>query len=186
MKDDFTPRDDLSKNLQDERFLRLLRGNQNGIFSFILALVHNQNDADDIMQETTTVMWRKFNDFELGTNFAGWGISIARNKVNKFFEKHRKSRQNFKDSVIRAIEKQAESRINETNPRVEALKDCIGKLSRSARQLIQMRYDRRMSAQKTADLLNLSVHKFYRSMAKIHKSLEICIHRTLTEKRISQ
>lgn len=186
MESDFIPKDDLSKDLRDERFLRLLRGSQNGIFAFILALVHNQNDADDIMQETTTVMWRKFNEFELGTNFTAWGVSIARNKVNKFFEKYRKSRQIFKGSVIKAIEELAKSKTDEANPRVDALKNCIKKLSQPARQLIQMRYDRRMSAQKTADLFDLSIHKFYRTMAKIHRSLEICIRQTLTESRMSQ
>jgi len=190
MESSFIPgddlRNDLRKDSQDERFLRLLRGSQNTIYIFILALVHNQNDADDIMQETTTVMWRKFNEFELGTNFTGWGISIARNKVNKFFERHCRSRLKFNDSIIKAIEGRAASRMNEINPRVNALKNCINKLSNFARKLIQMRYDRKMSSQKTADLLGLSIHKLYRSMAKIHKTLELCIRRTMTESRASE
>lgn len=64
---------DKDKTLQDDRFLRLLLKSQSSIYAFILVLVHDQNDADDIMQETVTLMWRKFSTFEPGTNFTAWG-----------------------------------------------------------------------------------------------------------------
>jgi DNA-directed RNA polymerase specialized sigma24 family protein len=37
--------------------------NDKSIYVYILSLVSNTNDADDIMQETAAVLWRKFSEF---------------------------------------------------------------------------------------------------------------------------
>ncbi|MCK4629078.1 MAG: hypothetical protein KAT56_08735, partial [Sedimentisphaerales bacterium] len=57
-----------------ERFLKLLMANDKRIYAFILTLVPGRIDADDLMQETVTIMWRKFDDFEPGRDFVAWGI----------------------------------------------------------------------------------------------------------------
>jgi len=46
---------------------------QKGIYAFILFLLISPSDADDILQETLTVMWKKFDEFESGTSFCGLG-----------------------------------------------------------------------------------------------------------------
>lgn len=54
----------------EEEFTRLLVQNQKRIMGLILALVPNGPDADDILQETCAVLWRRFVEFEPGTNFS--------------------------------------------------------------------------------------------------------------------
>ncbi|MSU51184.1 MAG: hypothetical protein EXS37_19200 [Opitutus sp.] len=63
-----------------EEFTRLLVGHQRRIQGLILALVTRGPDADDVMQETCAVMWRKFGGKPEGVNplVAGGLISIAR------------------------------------------------------------------------------------------------------------
>jgi len=63
-----------------KEFLRLLMANQHRIFGFIFALVPDMEAAEDLQQETMLVMWEKYREFKPGTNFAAWGIQIARNK----------------------------------------------------------------------------------------------------------
>ncbi len=53
-----------SNNKKTKIFLSLLMANQRRINSYILSVVPNFSDADDIMQETISVMWRKFDRFE--------------------------------------------------------------------------------------------------------------------------
>ena len=169
------------KALQDDRFLRLLMSSQSSIYAFILALVHDRNDADDIMQETVTLMWRKFDVFEAGTDFTAWGVAIARHKTMKFFEKHRHSRLQFSNRIMEAIDQHTTSKFDQMNHFIEALRRCIQKLSQKDRQLLQMRYEQKIHAKRIVDLMGVSIHAFYRKMAHIHKSLEICIRRTLTK-----
>jgi RNA polymerase sigma-70 factor (ECF subfamily) len=60
------------KNIDGREFIRLLTANQSRIYAYIVSLVPNFNDADDIMQETTTMMWERKEDFESGTDFVAW------------------------------------------------------------------------------------------------------------------
>ena len=63
---------------QGEKFTRLLVGIQPLLYGFILSLTHDRVAADDLMQETSAVMWRKFDQFQQGTNFGAWAMKIAR------------------------------------------------------------------------------------------------------------
>lgn len=57
---------------QDKRtlnFLRLFVRHEHEIYAYTLALVPHVHDADDLFQDGMIVMWRKFGQFRLGTNF---------------------------------------------------------------------------------------------------------------------
>ena len=57
---------DLSPN---EQLVGLLLRHHRRIYGFILALVPNLSDADDLMQETAFVMCRRFHEFQAGLQF---------------------------------------------------------------------------------------------------------------------
>lgn len=52
----------------------MLLNNQMRIYAFILSLVHNYEDADDLMQETANTMWQKYPDCQPIKDFLSWGI----------------------------------------------------------------------------------------------------------------
>src|SRR5262245_63568369 len=76
---------------REERFLRLLLAHQRRIFAYVLALVPHWSDAEDIVQETCAVLWRKFDEFVPGTDFNAWALSIARYQVMNFRKKQRRA-----------------------------------------------------------------------------------------------
>ena len=53
-------------------------------------LIANHNDADDIMQETTIVMYEKFDSFEKGSDFLSWANTIAKYKTLEFLKKRKR------------------------------------------------------------------------------------------------
>ena len=59
---------------RDAQFLRLLMSSREKVYAYILSHVHNSNDAEDIMQDAITVMWRKYDSFEPGYQFYGMGF----------------------------------------------------------------------------------------------------------------
>ena len=65
-----------TKQIDGEEFTRLLLENQKRIWGLVLSLVPRGSDADDVMQETCAVLWRKFDQFEAGTNFGAWALRI--------------------------------------------------------------------------------------------------------------
>src|SRR4051812_23964504 len=67
--------------LQVESFLRLWEAHRRRVFHFILALLPAVQDAEDVLQETSIVLWRKFGEFEPGTNFLSWAHKVAHFEV---------------------------------------------------------------------------------------------------------
>ena len=73
-----------------QKFLGYYVQNQKRIYGYILSVVSNWSDVEDILQDTTSLMWKKFDEFTEGTSFSGWGIQIAKYKVLEFRRKNRK------------------------------------------------------------------------------------------------
>ena len=55
-----------------QEFEKLVRANQTGLLGFLVSLTGNLADSEDLAQECITVLGKKFNEFEKGTNFGAW------------------------------------------------------------------------------------------------------------------
>ena len=167
-------------NSRYEYFLRLFMANQDRIFGFVLTMVPDHAYADDIMQETIMTMWRKFGDFEPETNFAAWGIAIARYNILKFREKHRTSSVMFSSEALQHIMSSAGEVFDELDDRLVALQGCLEKLNEKDGNLIKMRYGTDLTVKAIAQKVGRPVGGMYKAMARIHNLLQQCINRTLT------
>lgn len=67
MTEEFKSQANKPTNEQMQVFVKLLTIHQARIRGYILSLVPNFNDAEDIMQETSRTMWDQFSDFEPGS-----------------------------------------------------------------------------------------------------------------------
>jgi RNA polymerase sigma-70 factor (ECF subfamily) len=172
--DDFSD----TRSVNDE-FLGLFIAHQREIFAFILMLVPNAADAEDLLQETATIMWRKFEQFEKGSNFTRWGIAIARNRIMKFWERQRSSWLKFNSDLTDKIMPQTEDAFGQMEDRIQALQQCLGKLNQRDRELIKLRYDKKTTTRNLAEELGRSVYGLYKTLARIHHVLEKCVQKTL-------
>ena len=59
-----------------ERFVRDLINCQPALHAYILSLLPNRNDANDVLQDVNLVMWRRSDEFTEGTNFVAWAYKI--------------------------------------------------------------------------------------------------------------
>src|SRR5947199_7816436 len=73
-------------------FLRLFLQNERRLYAYIVTLLPNRTDADDVLQEASLVMWDKFDDQHPPDDFAAWGCRIAYYKVLDFCKKRHRSR----------------------------------------------------------------------------------------------
>ena len=166
-------------------FLRLLMANQRPILAFILGLVPNREDARDIFQETVLVMWAKFDSFEEGSNFVGWGITIARYKVLQAHRHRSKYGLQLSPAALEAVEDKAERYIRHVDKRIEALQSCIRKLDPKDYDLIRMRHEDEMDVQTIAEGFNRSVQSVYKRFSRIYQALMECIRRTLDQEKLA-
>src|SRR5262245_34313992 len=76
-------------------FLRLFLQNRRRLYAYILTLLPNRADADDVLQEASLVMWDKFDERQPPEDFAAWGCRVAYFKVLDFYKKSQRSRVRF-------------------------------------------------------------------------------------------
>ena len=167
--------DNQNHEIGHKEFITLLVPNQTRIQAFILSLVPNINDAEDIYQETVSKMWDKISTFEKGTDFVAWAVTIAKYKVLEFRNKHKKSKILFSDNVLEIIEPAAKSTMSDIKDHLESLKKCVSKLSEKEKNLLKMRYEQDFTFQKMAARVGKTPPAIFRIMAIIHSRLALCI-----------
>lgn len=166
------------QHIDDRGFISLITANQRRIYAYILTLVPNLNDADDILQETTILMWEQKADFKSGTNFAAWGARIAYFKILDFRKKMKKQhRMAILDEQFRQIEPQVLERSTHVNDTINKLQQCIKNLTEPDRQLLHFKYSMELTAKEISSRINKSMRFVYLSISRIHGILLNCVER---------
>lgn len=163
---------------RNDLFVELFSCNYGRIMSFIYMLVPNASDAEDIMQETAKVLWEKFDEFEIGTNFVSWAITIAKYQVLSY-----RSRYNAKvalnSHLIETLSEEAKIPLVGGHARLDALRDCIQKLNQKDRKLIQCRFEERMTAKALSKQIGVAMNTIYRNESRILELLMNCVRNAL-------
>ncbi|TWT56601.1 sigma-70 family RNA polymerase sigma factor [Allorhodopirellula solitaria] len=172
--------EDLKTDIASEEvFMQLFLQSERRILGFILALVPHLADAEDLLQETCSIMWRKFDQFERNTDFTAWGISIARYRVLTYRRKAASSKVRFNDQLLEKIADAAIGVSMKSDERALALQTCLAALREKDRELIRLRYFAENSTKQTAEQLGRSVDSVYKALNRVHDSLLWCIRRSL-------
>lgn len=166
-----------------DSFVRLLSAHSRQIFGFILTLALNRTDAEDIFQNTSVTLWKKFPTYREGTNFRAWACQVA--YLEAVEHRRRKSRMYrlLNDRAFQALAAEAMQPLEDADRREDALAGCLEKLSKTERKLIESRYFNAESPKQIAEQSSKSVHAIYRSLARIHEALLQCVQRSITADR---
>lgn len=163
----------------DEEFVHLFTQAQRRLFLFILAQVPNPADAEEILQETNVIIWRKRAAFRLGTNFFAWACRIASYEVLKFRDRRRRDRLRFSNEFVERIAAEVISGADNFEERQRALAGCLKKLRPKDCELIQRRYAPGETGQSVAAMLGRPVNSVYQSLGRIRRTLLDCVRRHL-------
>jgi len=161
-----------------EEFAENLRRNQTQIFSFIYSLVRNFDDADDLFQRTSLILWRKFERFDRSRSFVAWACGVARFEVANFLRDRDRRRQYFCDDLD-AFLIDAHAELEHIEERREALAECMKKLRLRDQQLLQECYDGSAGIAEIARNWERSIQSIHNSLSRIRRALHECVQRNL-------
>lgn len=165
-------------------FVRLTTKHQRSIYWYIMTLLPNRHDADEVLQETNIVLWRKFAEFEPGTNFLAWACRIARFEALRYGDKHRRRVPNFSDILGEDYLEQLAADVAPADGVSAALDACLQRLPPADFELIQLRYAPGATVADVAARVGRSTDALYKAFARIHNLLHECVQRRLrTEER---
>lgn len=168
-----------------EAFARLFAKHDRWLFSYLVILLGNPADAEEVFQEVCVVLWREHEKFELGTDFVKWVSVIANNQVHRFRYKSRRQKFLLDEGLVADVADAAVGRADIFEYRREALRNCLRKLSHEDRQIVQHCYDHETKNFKAAaERLGRPVNTVYKALNRIRRMLHTCIDRTLATEGI--
>jgi RNA polymerase sigma-70 factor (ECF subfamily) len=165
-----------SRDARGDEFTELLAQSERQLFAYVLALVWNAQDAEDLYQQTAMLMWEKFDEFERGTDFARWAFTFARHVVFNY-QRSLQRRKTFLTAELAATLADRQTPAEEPQAYSDALHDCMGQLADVDRRLIQLCYDGRQTIKEIAAALGRPAQSTYNSLCRIRRRLFDCVRR---------
>ncbi len=162
-----------------DEFVQLFTRWQRRLFLFILAQVPNATEAEEILQETNLVIWRKSFAYRPGTNFYAWVCRIAALEVLKHRDRRRKTGVPLSDRLVELVAREAEDNLESLEARRRALLVCLERLAPADRELIRRRYAPGQSGKTVAQTLGRPANSVYQSLSRIRRALFDCVKRRL-------
>jgi RNA polymerase sigma-70 factor, ECF subfamily len=166
---------------RNREFVRLWTAHGQRVYAYILTLLPNRTDADELFQETGVTLWEKFDQFQLGSNFRSWAYRVAHNKVRSFRQLRRHRVTLLSNESIDLVAQTASIRSAELDRQHYILADCYAKLTSTDRHLIDLRYEPSATVKTVAYQVGRSVDAIYKALARVHRALFDCVRNAIDE-----
>jgi RNA polymerase sigma-70 factor, ECF subfamily len=162
-------------------FAARLRQHQSQLFGYIYSLVRDLDDADDLFQQTSLVLWDKFDQFDPCKSFIAWACGVARFEVSNFLRSRSRHRLYFTDELgMILIDAHEELEQEELEVRRNALTTCMKKLRPRDQELLDVCYSRAARIPEVARGWGRSSQSIHNSLRRIRRTLFECMSRSLS------
>jgi RNA polymerase sigma-70 factor (ECF subfamily) len=166
---------------RQEEFVVLLNGAHALLLRYVMSLVANRHDAEDVLQRASVVMWRRFTTFEPGTDFIAWATTVAFYEVRNFQRVTGRSRLEFDDDLLRTLAAERTQDVRHWSARMEALEDCVAKLDAANRDLVEAVYAQGVEIGALARQQGRAPQTIYNKLNFIRRALAECVQRRMAE-----
>lgn len=148
---------------------------------FVRTVVLDKQHREDLVQEVAVTVLEKFEQYQTGTDFTGWALAIARNKVMNHQTTHSRDRLVFDAVVLEKIASEHQRIAPQADNRREMLITCIEDLGDSDRQIVNLCYRDRLPPTEIAKALKSSSNAVYIRLHRVRAALMKCVERHLSK-----
>lgn len=154
-------------NGNDKAFDILLARTQTGVFSYIMFIVHNEDYANDIFQETYLKAIKKLHSklYAPSGKFNAWMIRIAHNAIMDWYRRQRTrsivNSQDNMDIILTSDNLQQETSKEDIMTNIQTLQDVkclISFLPEPQQEVVIMRYYQNYSFKEIAEKTGVSIN----------------------------
>jgi RNA polymerase sigma-70 factor (ECF subfamily) len=162
-----------------ELLVRLLSKHQADLFRYIFALMPNEEDARDVLQETSVALYRKFGDYDSGKPFLAWAFGFAHMEVLKQRDRNQRGTRYLGREVIERLAQERARHEPVLEDRLRCLEDCLKELPPEDGELIRRRYQGGFRSEELMKQLGTSRRTLFRNLDRIRRVLFECVSRRL-------
>ncbi len=156
--------------------VRLILAERERVLAYIDAIVRDYSLAEDIFQETAMLLVTRRETLQNEQHVKGWLRLTARNLSYKAMRDRSRQPVALDQSVMEALDPHWDAVDSDgVNERLEALRQCIGRLSAYGREILRHRYGRGIVGEELAAAMGRTQVAVRRALSRVHKALAECI-----------
>ncbi len=159
----------------ERHFLAEFSGVHNRLRAYLRQLLPTRFDVDEVLQNTSLVLWNKFDQFDPDTNFYHWACVVAKFEVLRYRRKMARDRHVFSEDLLSLLTEEYEEEESRLELMKVALKRCFAKLPAKQQELLNQVYLERDQINTVAEREGFSPTALYKRLARIRQTLKTCI-----------
>lgn len=156
---------------ETEEFIRQFTRHERQIRYYIVSLVANKSDVDDIMQEASSLLWKKYDLYDPSRPFLPWAMRFAYNAVRTYRQKLSTRYKYFSDELVEELVVAHEKEMDRLEQERKLLPTALKKLNDKERLLIEHRYSNGGTIQDLAEKLGEKPDALYKRLQRIREKL---------------
>lgn len=160
---------------QHQQFAERVVRNQQRIFRYIVSLVPNRADADELFQQTCLTLWESWERYDMSLDFVPWACGIAHNHVRNFYRKRQNSEVQLDADVVEMLATRSSQLRQRDDEKLAALRGCLNELTERNRGIVENYYGG-MSVQEIATQRDLSANAIYKLLDRVREALHDCVN----------
>ena len=156
-------------------FVRLLAACERRLDNYVLTLVPNWADAEDVVQQTKLRLWEQFEQYDDAKDFGAWACTVAYWEVLTFRTRTTRSHLLFSQAALDRVSKEASNVVANSDSRMHLLRQCIEKLTQWQRELLLRCCVASESVRDVAVELDRKVDSTRKAILRIRRELYRCV-----------
>ena len=157
------------------RFLILFMAHERQLRAYLYQLLPNRDDVDEVMQNVSLVLWKKFSELEDEGRFLKWAFVVMQYEVLMYRRGKARDRLILDEELLMTLSREVIEDAESLSGSCTALRTCLETLVEQDRRLILLAYGHGLKVSRLADQLNRSVQSLYRDLSRLRLRLVRCV-----------
>jgi len=157
-----------------QQFAERVVRDQHRVFRYIVSLVAQRADAEELFQQTCLTLWENWERYDPALDFVPWACGIAHNHVRNFYRKRQKSQVQLDADVVELLAERSLERQQHEDERLAALRLCLNELPERSRSIIECYYGGR-SVRQIAHRRSATPNAIYKLLDRVREALHDCV-----------
>ena len=158
-----------------EAYVKLFARHEGELRRFVASFLPAWGDVDEVVQRAAVAMWRKFDQFDLTTDFMKWACVVTRFEALAYRRKMARDRLVFREDVMELMTVEAGEELGSRHAEQRALDECLRALPEQQRRFVMLAYTPGVKVVKLAGQAGSTAAAFYMRLKRLRHQLMRCI-----------
>lgn len=163
------------KNDRTDEFMRLLTKHERRLEGFVISLVPNWADSQDVIQEAKLRLWQQYHEYDATKDFGAWACTIAYYQVLTMRNRSRTRRTRLGDAFLEKVAAEATRDSELVAYRQQVFADCLQKLSDAKQLLLRRCYGGRYTIVQISAELGRKAESVRQELVRVRRTLYQCV-----------